>query len=89
MSRIWFACFFVCSNLLFIFSLIYKNSYLVELSFAKQKHEKEKSVLLKEKASLIQELYNMQNQAHIKEYAINTLHMKKIKLKDLKSLPTS
>lgn len=77
---------FITTNLFFMFFLIYKNSRIIELTYKKQKNEKKRDSLLKNRDLLKRELCMIQNHASIKEYAINELKMQKVHLKDIRTL---
>lgn len=87
MNQKAFSVIFVLVNLFFIFFLVFKNSRIVELTFSKQKREKEKIALIKHKEQIEQKLLLAQSRGAIKEYANNYLGMDRIKLKDIKQLP--
>ncbi len=90
MNQKAFSFMFVTINLFFIFFLIFKNSRIIELTFAKQKREKEKNALAQQKEILQQKLFIAQSRSSIKEYASKELKMEKITLKDIKHLqPTN
>ena len=79
---------FIFVHIGFIFMQIYKQSYLVQLTYEKQHHEKIKHELLEKKNYLTQQWYIMQNRSAIKEFAQQELGMKKVALKQIKKLGT-
>ena len=87
LKKNFIACF-IALHILFIFLQIHKQSYLVELSYKKQKNEKIKQELVEKKNNLTQQWYMVQNRASIKKYAQEELGMKKIALHQIKQLPS-
>lgn len=87
MKKESFIFLFIAVNLFFIFFQIYKNSKIIKVSFEKQRNEKLKEELINHKITLSQQLCALQNKAEIKQYAVDTLQMEKIKLHNLKKLP--
>jgi hypothetical protein len=87
MNNRMFITFFISIHIIFIFLQIHKQSYGIELSYQKQKHEKMRQELIEKKNSLIQELNIAQHRSTIKGYAQNTLKMKEISLSQIKQLP--
>jgi AAA15 family ATPase/GTPase len=79
-----FITLFIMLHIGFIFLQIYKQSYLVELSYQKQKNEKIKEGLQEKKYALIQQLYVLQDRESVKAYAQNSLHMQPISLKQIR-----
>jgi hypothetical protein len=77
---------FIGVHIAFIFLQIYKQSYLVQLTYEKQHHEKVKQELLEKKNHLTQQWYILQNRSAIKEYAQQELGMKKVALKQIKKI---
>lgn len=77
---------FIFVHIGFIFMQIYKQSYLVQLTYEKQHREKIKLELFEKKNDLTQQWYIMQNRSAVKEYAENELGMKKVALKQIKKL---
>ncbi|MGE0207266.1 MAG: hypothetical protein AB7R69_05460 [Candidatus Babeliales bacterium] len=82
-----FITLFISLHIGFIFLQIHKQSYLVELSYQKQKSEKIKHDLLEKKNNLMQQWYLVHNRAAIKQYAQEELGMKKITLSQIKQMP--
>ena len=86
MHKRTFISLFIIIHLGFIFLQIHKQSYLVELTYQKQKNEKIKQELIDQKNSLTQNWHLMQNRATIKKYAHENLSMKKIAFNQIKNL---
>ncbi|MBA3954454.1 hypothetical protein H0X48_04000 [Candidatus Dependentiae bacterium] len=80
--------FFLVVQVFLIFFHIHKQSSFTTLSYQKQKYEKRKNELIDLKQQLKQALYTAQNLSSIKQFALNTLHMKEIKLSQIKAMPT-
>ncbi len=78
---------FVSVNLFFVVALIYKNSLVVDMTYEKQRKEKEYAALTSSKGTLEQQLYAMQSKKEIKKFAQHKLKMKPLRLKDIKTLP--
>ncbi len=87
MSNRSFITFFITIHVVFIFLQIHKQSYVIELSYQKQKNEKLKQELTDKKNGLTQELHMVQNRSNIKKYAESSLGMKKISLSQIKKMP--
>lgn len=73
-------------NIIILFSWVYQNNSLVKLSFEKQKYEKIKASLFKEKERLQQQLCHAQSKATIKKFAKNELKMGKMKPHNIKTV---
>jgi len=87
MKKSMFLPLFIFTNISFIFLQIHKHSKFIKLSYDKQSKEKEKNELLKQKQELGLALHTYaSNKETIKKFAIENLHMKKIKLIQLKKL---
>jgi cell division protein FtsL len=86
MHKKTFIILFIAIHIGFIFLQIHKQSYLVELSYQKQKNEKIKQELVEKRNNLQQQWYVLQNRATIKNYAQEKLGMKKISLHQIKQL---
>lgn len=84
MKRNTFLLIFVSLNILFIFLQIFKQSYIIKLSYEKQRNEKLRNSLLAKKASLTEQLYILKNQSTIKQFATDTLGMKPIRLNQIR-----
>ncbi len=87
MSKRMFIIIFMGIHLAFIFLQIHKHSYLIALSFTKQKNEKKKQALTEKKNMLTQDWYTVQNRTAVKKFAEKNLKMKKVSLSQIKQLP--
>lgn len=76
----------VITNLLFVFMLIYKQTWITRLSYKQQEVEKKRNELIDEKEALTQALYRLKNPKNVKKYAMNHLGMKKMSLQQAKKL---
>ena len=79
---------FVLVNALFIFLLVHKQSQIIQLRYKIQKVQSEEKELLKKYEHLRYILQEQQEFQKIKQYAVNDLDMKPIKLKDVKKYDT-
>lgn len=77
---------FILVHIGFIFLQIHKQSFIVQLTYEKQKNEKIKEELLEKKNQLTQQWYILQNRTSIKQYAEKELGMKKVAFKQIKNL---
>jgi len=84
MKRSTFIVLFAGVNVLFVFLQIDKNSKITDLSYQNQRKQREIDLLLHQKESLTNQLEALKNPAAVKEYASEQLHMKKIKLSQIK-----
>jgi len=73
-------------NIIFVFMVIYKQSWITKLSYEQQILENSRTELREEKEALTQKLYRLKNPKKIKDYAINKLGMKKMELKQAKKI---
>lgn len=73
-------------NILILFFWVFQNNKIIKLSFEKQKHEKTKASLFKEKERLQQQLCCAQSKSTIKKFAKNELKMEKIKPHNIKTV---
>ena len=67
---------FLVVNLLFIFLQIHKQSQFVKISYARQRLEKEKEHLTKQKNDLAQQLLLQQSRKNVQNYASKQLNMR-------------
>lgn len=86
MKKKLFPFIFGAAQVIIILLYIYQKSYGIQLSYQKQKYEKQKSELFNQKQQLEQELYAVQDKATIKKYALEHLKFKQIKLSHIKRL---
>lgn len=77
---------FVSVNLFFVVALIYKNSLVVDMTYEKQRKEKEFAAITSSKRALEQRLYALHSKKEIKKFAQKELNMRPLKLKDIKTL---
>lgn len=89
MKRSYFIALFVLVHTLFIAIQIDKQSRLVQLSYEKQRHEKEKNTLSSKKQELTNSLYALKNPSQVKQYATTELTMKPLELKKVKRITHS
>lgn len=87
MKRRTFIILFVGVQVGFIIAQIHKQSFLIGLSFEKQRNEKRKQELIEQKNNLTHQLCTLQQRSSIKEYAEKELGMKPIKLNQIKTVP--
>lgn len=78
---------FITTQILFIFLQIHKHAQFIKQSFIKQKNERLKENLALAKLNREIELNKLKNQAHIKKIAQDKLHLKPIRLNQVKRLP--
>lgn len=67
---------FILINLAFIFLQIHKQSRFVQLSYARQRLEKEREQLNKQYNELIHKIYVQQSRKHVQKYAKEHLGMR-------------
>lgn len=84
MKQIHVIVIFVLLNALFIFLLVHKQSQIIQLKYKIQKLEAEEKELLKKEEHLVYILQEQQSLKQVKNYAIESLNMEPIKLKDVK-----
>lgn len=77
---------FVGTHIVFVILLIHKQSYIVKLSFTKQRLEKKKLELIEQKKNLTNRLIALQNPSSIKQYASSRLGMRPVSLDRIKKL---
>ena len=81
-----FPAIFISTNVLFAFILIFKQSKMIQLSYEKQRLEKElqKSELTKDE--LEQKFHKLKDPDKVKKFASKNLKMAKIKIGQVKKL---
>lgn len=84
MKKAYFITLFVGMHIIFIILQIHKQSSFIKLSYDKQRLEKEKRELLAQKDTLTQQLSQLQDHETIKEFALNTLKMEQVSLKQIR-----
>lgn len=67
-----------CISITFVFAKIYQYNQFVRYSYLKQRLEAKRDSFLKDKDSLLVDLFKIKNQAHIIQYAKNDLGFKSI-----------
>lgn len=70
-----------------IFFYIYIQSTIIKITYSIQEAEYLFQDLQKKKKSVMHELLQAQEPEALQEYAINELHMKKMRITDLQELP--
>ena len=83
MQKRKFIILFIGTHIGFIFLQIHKQSYLVKLSYQKQKKEKLQQDILEKKKQLTQQWHMVQNRSAIKDFAQKQLGMKKVALNQI------
>jgi len=86
MKKNTFIALFITTHIVFIALQIHKHTLFIKESFRKQKNEKEKLKLEQNQQELTHELYALRNQGAIKKFAEKKLHMKPIRLNQVKTL---
>jgi len=79
---------FFCCNALLIFFEVHKQGQYLKLSYEIQKLQTEITTLTKQQNELTYSLHKLQQPDIIQEVAEKKLNMKKIELKNIKSMPT-
>lgn len=74
----------VSAHIIFIFLHIHTYSRIIKQSYQKQKNEQYKMTLEHKKQALTQQFYALKNQTLIKEFALNSLHLEPITLKQVR-----
>lgn len=75
------------TNIFFVVLQIHKHSQLVKLSYTKQKTERDRDALLKQREQLTQRLNALKSPEVIKKYAQQDLGMEELSLRNVKQLP--
>jgi hypothetical protein len=71
-----------------VFLLVHKHTQIVKLSFEHQRLEKKHQALLKEKQHIEEQLLAACDRTKIKEFAQKHLGMNKMKLNQIRSVPS-
>jgi hypothetical protein len=87
MNKQLFIVIIIGLHISFILLQIHKQSYVMQLSYQKQKKEKFKQELIEKKNTLTQQLQIVHNRSTIKKFAEKNLGMKKISLNQIKQMP--
>jgi len=88
MKKATFISLFIITHLFFIFFQINKHNQIIKLSYNKQKYENEIKALTQKKQELTQQLCHLQKCSTVQEFAKDELKMSKVKLNQVKKLPT-
>ncbi len=88
MKKTLFIAVFIGAHIIFIFLQIHKHSQVIHYSYEKQKKETQKNNLIQKRQLVEQQQYAIKNRSTIKQFAGNVLRMKKVKLSQIKKLPT-
>lgn len=86
MKKNLFLSLFIITNIGFLFLQIRKQMLFIKESFRKQKHERTLAKLEQKKQEIEHAMYLAQNKQEIKQYAQDELHMKPIRLTQLKKV---
>jgi cell division protein FtsL len=86
LSRHSFTLVFVSVNIIFVFLLIYRKSYLVNLNYQKQRLEYQLQVFKKERDIAEHNFFILKNPNRVQKYAVSKLGMQKVKIDQLKKL---
>jgi len=87
LKRSSFIILFIGAQVSFIFLQIHKHAQFIKQSFIKQKNERIKENLDLARLNLEIELNTLKNQSLIKKIAQEKLHLKPIRLNQVKRLP--
>ncbi|GMU19408.1 MAG: hypothetical protein AMXMBFR12_06000 [Candidatus Babeliales bacterium] len=87
MKQSTFVTLFACCNLGMLLLHIHKQSKMIELSFTKQKLETQRITLLKQKQELTHQLHALHNLRDVKQFALNELALKPVKISQIKKIP--
>lgn len=77
----------IVTHVLFIFLHVYKHAKIVTAHYHLEQHNTTYKTLKKEKLSLQEEWYTIQNPEYLQNYARKYLAMKKIRLNQIKKIP--
>ncbi len=80
---------FISLQIVLIFFYIYTQSRIIKLTYRFQDSERALQELQKKKKDITHELLQAQESQKLKNYAVNDLQMKKIRLSDIKQVPTN
>lgn len=89
MKKKFFPFIFLGTQIALVLLYIYQKSYAIQLSYQKQKYEKYKNELINKKQSLEQDLYHIKDKKNIKQYALQHLKFKQIRLTDVKKIDST
>ncbi len=86
MKRSTFVAIFVSANLAFVMLHIHKQSQVTKLSYVKQKIDTEIAALEKRKRELTHDLQTVHDRALVKQFAVNKLDLKPVKIAQIKKI---
>jgi hypothetical protein len=86
MKRSTFVAIFVCTNLAFLMLHIHKQSQVTKLSYEKQKRDQEINTLEKRKCELTHDLQTVHDRTLVKQFAVNKLDLKPVKIAQIKKV---
>lgn len=86
MKKNSFIALIIITNISLLFLHIRKRMLFIKESFCKQKYEHTLAKLEQKKQEIEQALYVAQNKHEIKQYAQDILHMKPVRLTQLKKI---
>jgi len=84
-----FVILFISGHIIFIFLQIYNHTQYIQQTYKKQSYEKKHDILREKEQRLIHQLYTLKDQAVIKQFAQNTLHMQSNRLNQVKKIQKS
>lgn len=86
MNHSRFITIFICAHVIFIFLQIHKHSQIIKYSYELQKNEQALAALSAKQEQLTQHLASLKSPDAIKRFARKKLHMRPIKLTQMKKL---
>lgn len=86
MHRRTFTIMVVLTAISCVFLLIYKQTRITQLLYEQQQFEQERAAITAEKERQLQMLFRLKNPTAVQEYAINKLGMKKISLRQVRTM---
>lgn len=86
MKKNLFLSLFIITNIGFLFLQIRKQMLFIKESFRKQKHERTLTKLEQKKQVIEHAMHLAQNKQEVKKYAQDELHMKPVRLTQLKKV---
>lgn len=89
MKRSTFIAIFTITHVMFILLIIHKQNRFINLSYQKQKKEKQKVELVEKKKDLMRQQYVLTNLQHVKQIAQETLLMKPTTISQVQKLPVT
>ncbi|MBN1549047.1 hypothetical protein JW872_00055 [Candidatus Babeliales bacterium] len=86
MNKKLFVFIFAAAHIAFVVLLIHKQNLFINLSYKKQKYEREITQLEEHKKALTQELCLLKNHRAVEQHAQNVLGMQPISMKQIRKL---